>query len=332
VKKRIVVLAVLAAAAAGAGLVWRHVGDGRGAPAGVLRLSGNIEATEVQLSFRLAGWVEERPVTEGQQLAKGQLVARLESRELEGLAAVARAEAEAVKAFLAQLEAGARPEEIAAAEAALARARADAAAAKADHERAVTLMKAGAITAQEFDARKAADGAAAAAVGQADAQLKLVRAGPRQEEIAQARAKLEGARQAAALAETRLGYAKLVSPLAGAVLSKATEPGEYVSAGTPIVTAADLSAVSLRAYVSETDLGRVKLGQPVRVTADTWPGRVYEGKVAFIAEEAEFTPKNIQTHAERVKLVYRVKIDIQNPTGELKPGMPADAEILTGEP
>jgi len=331
-KKPIVVLIALAAVALAAALAWQHLGAGRAAPAGTLRVSGSIEAVEVQLSFRIAGWVEERPVTEGQQLAKGQLVARLESRELEGLAAQARAEAEAAKAFLDQLLAGARPEEIAAAEAALARAKADAAAAKADYERAVALLKAGAINAQEFDARKAADGAAAAAVGQTDAQLRLVRAGPRPEEIAQARAKLESARQAAALADIRLGYARLVSPLAGTVLSKATEPGEYVAAGTPIVTAADLSAVYLRAYVNETDLGRVKLGQPARVTADTWPGRVYDGRVAFIAEEAEFTPKNVQTQAERVKLVYRVKIDIPNPAGDLKPGMPADAEILMGEP
>jgi HlyD family secretion protein len=124
-----------------------------------------------------------------------------------------------------------------------------------------------------------------------------------------------------------LSYAVLKSPLAGVVLSKAAEPGEFLSAGAPVVTVADLAGVYLRAYVNETDLGRVKLGARVRVTTDTWPGRVYAGRVAFISSQAEFTPKNIQTNRERVKLVYRAKIELANPAMELKPGMPADADI-----
>ena len=133
------------------------------------------------------------------------------------------------------------------------------------------------------------------------------------------------------MAETRLGYATLASPLSGVVLSKNVEPGEFVAAGTPLVTVGDLENVWLRAYINETDLGRVKVGQRVRVTADTYPGKRYEGRVSFIASQAEFTPKNVQTEKERVKLVYRVKVDIRNPNMELKPGMPADAEILLEE-
>jgi HlyD family secretion protein len=97
------------------------------------------------------------------------------------------------------------------------------------------------------------------------------------------------------------------------------------------VTVADLANVWVRAYINETDLGRVKVGQRVRVTTDTYPGKVYEGHISFIASEAEFTPKNVQTQKERVKLVYRIKIDIPNPKMELKPGMPADAEILLNQ-
>jgi HlyD family secretion protein len=113
-------------------------------------------------------------------------------------------------------------------------------------------------------------------------------------------------------------------------MAKNIEPGEQVAAGTPVVTVGELDSVWVRAYINETDLGRVKVGQKARVATDTWPGRVYDGIVTFISSEAEFTPKNVQTQKERVKLVYRVKITIPNPNMELKPGMPADAEILTG--
>jgi HlyD family secretion protein len=131
-------------------------------------------------------------------------------------------------------------------------------------------------------------------------------------------------------AKTRLGYTILASPVSGLVISKNIEPGEQVAAGTPVITVGELDTVWVRAYINETDLGRVKVGQKARVTTDTWPGKVYDGIVTFISSEAEFTPKIVQTQKERVKLVYRVKITIPNPNMELKPGMPADAEILTG--
>jgi HlyD family secretion protein len=170
---------------------------------------------------------------------------------------------------------------------------------------------------------------ARAALAQARERFVLVKKGPRRETIDQGRARLDQAKQALALAETRLGYATVGSPLSGVVLSKNVEPGEYVAAGTPIVTVGDLQNVWVRAYINETDLGRVKVGQRVHVSTDTYPGKRYEGRVSFIASQAEFTPKNVQTEKERVKLVYRVKIDIRNPNMELKPGMPADGEILT---
>jgi len=172
---------------------------------------------------------------------------------------------------------------------------------------------------------------ARAAVAEAQQRYELVKKGPRQETIEQARARLEQARAALGLAETRRDYATLTCPLSGIVLSEHVETGEYVAPGTPVITVGDLQHVWLRAYVNETDLGRVKLGQRVRLTADTYPGKVYDGVLSFIASEAEFTPKNVQTEQERVKLVYRVKIDLANPDMELKPGMPADAEILLHE-
>jgi HlyD family secretion protein len=113
----------------------------------------------------------------------------------------------------------------------------------------------------------------------------------------------------------------------GVVLVKAVEAGEVVAAGTTVVTLGDLSKPWLRAYINETNLGRVKLGTEVKVTTDSFPGKLYKGRIAFISSEAEFTPKQIQTHEERVKLVYRIKIELENPNGELKSNMPADAVI-----
>ena len=113
----------------------------------------------------------------------------------------------------------------------------------------------------------------------------------------------------------------------GVVLVKSSEPGEVLAAGTTVVTLGNLAQPWLRAYINEQDLGRVKLGTAVKVTTDSFPGKTYTGRISFIASEAEFTPKQIQTHEERIKLVYRIKIDVDNPAGELKSNMPADAEI-----
>jgi HlyD family secretion protein len=352
------------------------------ADSGELRVSGNIEVTDAEVSFKIAGRVERRPVDEGEIVQKGQLVAALDRSDLLNEQAMRQAELAAMQAtlaeleagsrpqeiaqaaadqdkamaFLAELEAGSRPQEIAVSEATVARARADLADAETNYQRVRELHEQQMAAQQEFDSAKARYDAAEAGLQEAIERLKLTREGPRIEDIAQARAALAAAQQKLsmvqegprketiagararveeakanlALTETKLGYTTLTSPLSGVVLSKNIEPGEYVAPGTPIVTVGDLENVWLRAYVNESDLGRVKVGQKARITTDTYPGKVYEGRLAFIASEAEFTPKNVQTPKERVKLVYRVKIDIHNPNMELKPGMPADAEIVLG--
>jgi HlyD family secretion protein len=187
------------------------------------------------------------------------------------------------------------------------------------------------IPRKELDAARAARDASAAAVREAEQRLKLSKAGPRPDAVRQSRARVDASAAGRALAETRLSQAVLTSPMTGVVLSKHAEPGEMLSAGAPVVTVARMDEVWLRGYIPETELGRVKLGQQARVSIDTWPGRVFEGRVSFISPEAEFTPKNVQTEKERVKLVYRIKITLPNPKAELKPGMPADA-VLTAAP
>ena len=198
-----------------------------------------------------------------------------------------------------------------------------------DFVRQKNLFEREVIPRQRFDTALATLDASRATVREAEQRLKLLRTGPRPETISQARARLRAAEQLLALAGTRLGYTILTAPQAGTVLAKNVEPGELVAAGTPVVTIANLENVWVRAYISETDLGRVKLGQKAEVTSDTWKERKYPGRVTFISPEAEFTPKNVQTEKERVKLVYRVKITLPNPRQELKPGMPVEAVILT---
>jgi HlyD family secretion protein len=189
----------------------------------------------------------------------------------------------------------------------------------AEAQERLTLIRAG--------ARDEERAQAAAALAEAQAHLALVRAGPRKEAIEQARAQVLHTEESVKLVETRLGFTQVAAPLDGVVLAHHIEPGEFVAAGTPVITIGDVAHIWLRAYLPEPDLGRVKLGQPVRVTTDSQPGKVYAGQLAFISAEAEFTPKQIQTEKERVKLVYRVKITIPNETLALKPGMPADAVL-----
>jgi HlyD family secretion protein len=173
---------------------------------------------------------------------------------------------------------------------------------KLDYERAENLFKAGAVPQQKRDAAKTKFDADKANIASLKASLDL--------------------------AITRLGFAELDAPLNGYVIVKSALPGEVVPSGAPVFTVVDLNNVWVTAYINETDLGRVKLNQEVYVVTDTYPGKKYKGRVSFIASEAEFTPKFIQTTEERVKLVYRIKVRVDNSSLELKPGMPADAYLV----
>ncbi|MGD0900532.1 MAG: efflux RND transporter periplasmic adaptor subunit [Thermoguttaceae bacterium] len=387
--KKLLVLILLVAGGAGLGawyaFEFRHNGDG------ALKLSGNIEATEVNISFKIPGRVEKRFFDEGQSVLGGQEVARLDTADLDADVAARKADIQVAQAALDELLAGSRPDEINAARAAMDKARAaltelqngsrpeEIAAADAEQkaaqadmerlgkelERAEQLYRQHTITPEQHDQARAAyqvafekqvqarkrydlvkEGPrqeqieqARAALGQVEAQYRLVKEGPRIETIAQGRAKVEQAKAAGQLAQVRRSYASVCAPVDESrgekpieyvVLSKNVEPGEYVAPGTPLVTIADIKNIWLRAYVDERDVGtgRVKWGQEAEVTTDSYPNKVYKGWISFIASEEEFTPKNVQTEKERVKLVYRIKINVDNPDRELKPGMPADARLL----
>ncbi|MFH2098706.1 MAG: efflux RND transporter periplasmic adaptor subunit, partial [Pseudomonadota bacterium] len=168
---------------------------------------------------------------------------------------------------------------------------------------------------------------ARAALDQARAEYELVAEGPRPETIAQARARVTAAEQGLALARQTLADTRLHSPMNGLVLSKSAEPGAWLAPGSPVVTVARTDRVWVRAFVSETDLGRLTPGSEAEVVTDAFPDRTWTGRLGYIAGEAEFTPKAVQTFEERVNLMYRIKVDVDNPDGLLKPGMPADIRI-----
>jgi HlyD family secretion protein len=334
---RVILVAVLVL---GAGTGWwlthRSVEDPNR-----LQLSGTIEVTQVDLAFKIPGRLKARLVDEGDAVKAGQVVARLDTVDQQLQVSRAEAELSYAKAFLAKLESGSRPEEIAAARAQLQQARAAASAAQSrlklaqeDLVRYADLHRQQVISEQKFDQSQTAHDTAlhanqqaAAVIQSAEANLDLVLAGPRKEDIEQARAQVAVSGQVLALARQQLEDTQLVAPADGVVLSKAAEPGSYLNPGTPVITVGQLNQVWLRAYVNETDLGRIHLNQTAEVRTDTYPGKVYPGRVSYISDQAEFTPKSVQTFQERVKLMYRVKITLDNPRHELKPGMPADATI-----
>jgi HlyD family secretion protein len=296
-----------------------------------LVLSGNIEVTDAQLGFKIPGRVAERPVSEGERVSAGQLIARLDDAEQKEGLALRRAEQAAAEAALAELEAGSRPQEIAAAQATLHSIEAERDRARLDFMRQQELLGKEVISNREFETAQAQLKVAEARVAETGERLKLLQAGPRVETISQSRARLEQVRAGVALAETQVENTRLLSPLTGVVLSHNIEPGEFVAAGTPVVTVADIAHLWVRAYVNQTDLGRIQHGQKVAVRTDTFPDKTYEGTIGFIAAEAEFTPKTVQTPKERVKLVFRIKVDVANPKDELKAGMPADVIVRAAQ-
>jgi HlyD family secretion protein len=279
----------------------------------------------------------------------------------EGEIALRRAEVAQAEAQLREMEAGSRPQDIRAAKAAVEDLHAQAKNASADWERAQRLYQNEDITTQQFDQFRTRWESLSAALRQAEQRLAVVEEGPRREQIDAARAAVDRARAALKLAEasrlgirqreqeletrraeidrarynvavfdTQLSDLRVMSPVSGVVLVKSAEMGEVVAPGTSILTIGEIERPWLRGYIPMTQLGRVKVGQKTLIRSESFPNKTYEGRVSFIASEAEFTPKQIQTHEERVKLVYRIKIDVANPERELKLNMPVDAEILTG--
>ena len=356
-----------------------------------LRLSGNIELTQVDIAFKSPGRITALNIKEGSTVTKGQILAEIDrvslssqkDREQAGVEAahaqlaqmitaiqfqresiecdlqLKRADLRSAEARLAELNAGTRSQEIKAARSQVDDLKTWLDQYKRDFDRAQILFKNEDISAAQYEQFRSKYESTTQSLRQAEQRLALLVEGPRKETVEAARAQVERAQAAIRLAEanrielkrreqelavrraeierakagvsiiaSQLADTTIDSPIDGVVLVKSAEQGEIVAAGATIATIGDIEHPWLRAYIGEKDLGRVKLGTQVKLTNDSFPGKVYIGKITFISSEAEFTPKQIQTQQERVKLVYRVKIEVENPNRELKSNMPADAEIL----
>lgn len=294
---------------------------------GVIVLSGNVEATEVNVGFKQAGRIEQLLAEEGQKVNKGDRLAVLDGAEPEAHVAQSKAYLNEAMARLEELRAGARPQELEQAAASLRYAEAELSKAKKDLDRADALFGKGAVSAQQLDgARKSFDTALSQHRKAAEA-LSIVREGARREELKAAENRMQQAMAGLRISEERLKDAAIYAPVSGIILKKNREAGETVAPGSPVYTIGDIEHPWIRVYIREDRVGLVKPGQRASVSVDSYPGKLYEGTVAYISSEAEFTPKNIQTQEERVKLVFGVKVSIKNPDYELKPGMPADVKI-----
>lgn len=289
--------------------------------------SGTIEATDVRISSKAQGELLSLKVAEGETVAEGQTLAEIDHEALDLQLAQAIAGVDYADAQLRLLLKGAREEDIAQASEALAQASENLKIAEADDARAKELLQSGSTTRKQADDAAARYAVAKAQYAQAEQALKKLSNLARPEELVASRAKLEQARYSRLLLEKSIRDCTVVSPLSGTASLRLAEAGELVGVGTGLYVIADLSLVHLTIYVSESDLGRISIGQEADVRVDSYPDRPFLGKVASIAQEAEFTPKNVQTKDERVKLVFGVKIDIPNPEGILKPGMSADATL-----
>lgn len=308
--------------------LWRFV-LAPPADVGGLVASGTVEATDAQLGFQAAGRIAALTPREGDRVAAGDEIARLDTSELEARRAQALAQVEATRAQLDELLAGSRREEIAQGRSALAAADERVADAERDAERARTLHEGRAVSREALDKATLAVELARRQRDQAAEQLALLQQGPRPERIAAARAQLSQTEAAVATLDATLANSRIHAPFAGVVTLRHREPGEIVGAGAAVVTLMNPDDRWVRIYVPENRLGKVAVGQPAEITSDTFPGKRYTGEVAFIASSAEFTPKNVQTTEERVKLVYAVKVRVTgDPQQELKPGLPADVRLL----
>jgi HlyD family secretion protein len=311
-----------------AGLAWwlnRH-DSGQHDPT----LYGNVDLRQVQLSFNNSERIAEVLVQEGGRVRRGQLLARLETRRLEPQVAQAEAQVAAQQQVVRRLRSGSRPEEIAQARANVEAAKADAVNARQQYERikSAAEMSAGrAVRQQDVDSAKAALEVAEAKLVVNQRALELAVIGPRAEDIAEAEAQLRANQARLALLRQQLVDAQLLAPVDGVVRTRVLEPGDMASPQKPVFTLAITDPKWVRAYVSESDLGKLREGMAATVAVDSFPERRFEGWVGFISPVAEFTPKTVQTEELRTSLVYEVRVFVKDPSDELRLGMPATVHL-----
>jgi HlyD family secretion protein len=291
----------------------------------VISASGTIEAIEVNVASKVSGQILTLAVEEGARVKPGDVLANVDHATADIQLRQAEAGVDLAQAQLVLLRNGARKEDIQQAEAVLKQAEAGLLVASDDARRMRELVRTGSVTTKQRDDAEARLTVAEAQRSAAAEALNKVRRLARPEEIQAAEARLAQARAAADLLTKTISDCTITAPAGGIVTHKAVEAGELVTPGATVVTLTELDSVYVMIYVTETEMGRVRLGDAVEVRIDAFRDRAFAGKITYISPEAEFTPKNVQTKEDRVKLVFGVKVEIENKDGLLKPGLPADA-------
>ena len=323
---RIFALLTLIVIGLGGGFWWLRL-HGQSTQAGQLVLYGNVDLREVNLAFNGSQRIASIYVKEGDRVTSGQLLAELETQRLEDAVKQAEALAAQQGEVLKRLEAGTRIEEIRQAEANANKTRVDADNAQRTWERIRDLFHEHAVSQQQADDSEAAAKAAQATWKAAQQALNLALAGSRIEDIEAGRAALSAAQASLALRQQELKDARLYAPADGIIRDRILEPGAMVTPQNPVLILALTNPLWVRAYVSEPDLGKLRLGMKATIATDSYPGKLYDGWVGFISPTAEFTPKTVETTDLRTRLVYQVRVFVLQGQDELRLGMPATVNI-----
>jgi HlyD family secretion protein len=316
--------------AAGLGVYWARARPERNQ----LVLYGNVDLRQVDLAFNNSERLVEVSVREGDRVAKGQILARLDTSRLTREVQQAAAEVQSQQALVLRLHNGSRPQEIAQAEANVAAAKADLVNAEQEWRRltAIAGLTVGkAVSQQDLDAAQAALDMAKARLNVAENALILARIGPRLEDVAAGEAQLRADQAQLDLQRQRLADAELPAPCDAVVRTRLLEPGEMVTPQRPVYTLAIVDPKWVRAYATETDLGKIRPGMKAAVSADGFPGRTFSGWVGFVSSVAEFTPKPVETVELRSSLVYEIRVFIEDAKDEMRLGMPATVTLAVGQ-
>lgn len=328
-KRNILVVVALAAAVA-AGVWWmRHK---PGAPESELVLHGNVDIRQVELAFNASGRIADILVREGEPVAKGQLLATLDTERLRLSRRQAEAQTEAQRQVVARLLAGSRPEEISQARAQRDAAKVAVADAETVYRRQMDLVAQNFVSRQQADTAKFAWDRAREQLKAAEEALRLAELGPRKEDIAAAKAAQAVNEAAVAVIGRDIKEGELHAPSAGVIQNRILEPGDMASPAKAVLTLALTDPVWVRAWLPETHLGRVPVGARARVSTDSHPERPYRAWVGYVSPSAEFTPKSVETTEVRSSLVYQARVFVCEGQGQLRQGMPANVAIPLDQP
>lgn len=329
-KRALIILGVIAALLVAAGLT-KGFGLLGGGKSNELTMYGNVDVRTVDLGFRVSGRIDRVLVDEGQHVKQGQLLATLDTQSIDARIGEASAQVEQARAQLTKAQNGNRPQDIAQARARVAAAAATAAAAEQDYKRRLALIGPGAISRALWEQTIADRNKAQAQLREAQQALSLSQAGTRPEDIAAAHAQLQAAVATRRSASTDLSDTRLLAPEDAVVDTRAKEPGAIVQPTETVLTLAIPRPLRVRAYAAEPDLPRIRPGLAVTVTADGTT-RTYHGTISWIAPQAEFTPKSVETESLRTDLVYRLRITVSDPDDQLRQGQPVTVHVAGAAP